>query len=70
MTTHGESYVTHEELAQMLRELELRIEVRMGDLENRLLREIHSSRNWLIAVVLPLYATQIAVLIFLYNAKP
>lgn len=57
-----------------LREFELRIQVAITDLENRLIREISSMRNWLIgivvALIIPVYVLMVTILIFLYNAKP
>jgi hypothetical protein len=53
-----------------LREHELEHQVYIKDLELRLVREIHASRNVLLAAILPLYGTVIVMLIFLYNSKP
>ena len=56
-----------------LRELELKLEVQLGDLEKRLLKSDISMRNWIIGIVVallvPIYVMNISILIMLYNAK-
>jgi hypothetical protein len=72
-----DQYVTRDELAARLAELELRLERRMNDLERRVDDHFRTQLRWiiglglgLIGLILPIYALLIAGLFFLYNAKP
>jgi hypothetical protein len=57
-----------------LEALEGRIINRIADLELRLVRDMSALRGWtigiVIALLLPLYAMNVTILVFLYNAKP
>jgi hypothetical protein len=46
------------------------LEIAIQSLEIRLLKELHSLRNWTVGIILPLYGLLIALMFFLYSTKP
>jgi hypothetical protein len=64
------NFVTHADLEAF----EGRLINRFAELELRLVRDMSALRGWtigiVIALLLPLYAMSVTILVFLYNAKP